>query len=81
MESLRMSWVSVTILVGMRLRMSSSSGRMSCKMARCSVITKMFSSSKMARAGRESGILMGMGEPPYIIIGSRIGTDSERIRT
>ena len=33
-------------------------------MARYSVMTKIFSLSRVSLAGREFGILMGMGEPP-----------------
>ena len=66
MDSLRSSWVSVTILVGIRLRISRFSGRMSWCMARYSVITKIFSLSSVAVAGRESGILMGMGKTSFL---------------
>ncbi len=58
--STRSSWVSVVIFVGMRFTMTMSSGRMSCEVARSSVITKMFSCSRAARAGRSEGMLMGM---------------------
>ena len=63
LESVRMICVSVAILVGMRLRMSTRSGRMSWCSARYSVMTKMFSLSSCAAAGRASGIRMGMDAP------------------
>lgn len=59
--------VSVTILVGIRFKMRRFRGRISWCIARYSVITKMFSPSNVVVAGRESGILMGMGMT-YLII-------------
>ena len=56
--------VSVTIFSGIRLRMAMRSGRMRCVVARCSVITKMFSLSRTARAGRLSGIFIGKENNP-----------------
>ena len=55
-----MIWVSVAILVGMRFKMSTWSGRMSWCSARYSVMTKMFSPSRVSVAGRASGMRMGM---------------------
>ena len=60
LDSLRRSWVSVTILVGIRFRISTSSGRISWCMARYSVMTKIFSFSSVVVAGKESATLMGM---------------------
>ena len=56
----RSSWVSVTIFVGMRLRIATRSARMSWWTARLSPITKMFSLSRMPMAGSVSGIFTGM---------------------
>ncbi len=58
--SRRASWVSVSILVGIKLRRAIFSGRMSCVMARVSVITKMFSLVSVWVAGSSLGIRMGM---------------------
>lgn len=64
LENFRSNCVSVAILVGIKFKMSNFSGRMSWCMARYSVMTKIFSLSRVSLAGREFGILMGMGEPP-----------------
>ena len=60
LESSRKIWVSVSILVGIKLRRRIFKGRISCRLARSFVITKMFSSSKLCRAGNWSSILIGM---------------------
>ena len=65
LESLRSSCVSVTSFVGMRLRISTFNGRISWCIARYSVITKIFSLSKIAVAGSESGILIGIMDFPF----------------
>ena len=57
----------MTILVGIRFRIKRFSGRISWCMARYSVMTKIFSHSSVARAGRESGTLIGMGVASYIL--------------
>ncbi len=53
LASLRKIWVSVVIFVGMRFSRRSFSGRMSWCIARNSVMTKMFSLSRAAVAGRK----------------------------
>ncbi len=58
----RNSCVSVAILVGMRLRIATRIGRMSWCAARSSPMTKTFSLSSVARAGRLAGILTGIGD-------------------
>ena len=55
--------VKVVIFVGMRFRIATRSARISCLAARSSPITKMFSFSRIARAGRVDWIFMGMIVP------------------
>ena len=57
------SWVSVSSFNGIRFKIRISSGRISWLMARSSSITKIFSDSKMAFAGRSFCILIGMFFP------------------
>ena len=57
--------VSVSIFFGIRLRMATFSGRMSCFFAMSSSSAKIFSLSRMAFAGRPLGMLIGMRPPPY----------------
>ena len=52
--------VSVTIFNGIRLRMSSFNGRMSCVDARRSSMTNMFSALRISTAGSDDGIFTGM---------------------
>ena len=54
------SCVSVSILVGIRFSNSTCKGRISCVMARVSVMTKMFSSVSVLVAGKSFGILIGI---------------------
>ena len=48
-------------------------------MARYSVMTKIFSLSKVAVAGRESGILIGMGKTSFLFKYSIVRIDSKGI--
>ena len=52
LESARSNWSSVSSLSGIKFKIRICSGRMSCAIARFSSITKMFSCSKMAFAGK-----------------------------
>lgn len=57
--SRRDSWVSVSILVGIRFSTRMCRGRISCVTARVSPMTKMFSLASVLAAGNPSGILIG----------------------
>ena len=57
----RDSWVSVSTFMGIRFSSSSFRGRISWVMARVSVMTKIFSSSRVFTAGKSLGILIGKG--------------------
>src|SRR5687768_183384 len=59
----RANCVSVLILLGMRLRRPMRKGRISCLTAASSVITMTPSCSRVERAGRSLGILIGIGNP------------------
>ena len=61
----RSSWVSVSILVGIRLRMAIFRGRMSWVWARSWVITKIFSDSRTSMAGRSAWMRMGIVSQPF----------------
>ena len=58
--SRRSSCVSVSILVGIRFTMAIRSGRISCVVARVSVITNIFSSVSVLYAGSSFEILIGI---------------------
>ena len=60
LEISRNKSVSVTIFKGMRLRMSSFNGRMSCVEARRSSMTNIFSAFNISTAGNDDGIFTGM---------------------
>ena len=60
LESARRSWVSVSSLIGMRFKIRISNGRISWLIARFSSITKIFSDSRMALAGRSFCTLIGI---------------------
>ena len=63
--SRRSSCVSVSTLLGMRLRITILRGRISWCMARFSVMTKTFSDSRILAAGRLSEILIGIERPHF----------------
>ena len=73
LDSLRMICVSVSIFFGIRLSSSTRSGRMSWCMARCSVITKMFSLSSCSVAGSWSGMRIGMTYASFLYMHVRAG--------
>ena len=56
----RANWVSVRTLFGIRLSRPMRKGRMSWRMASASVMIITPSSSRVARAGRSLGILIGI---------------------
>ena len=60
LESARRSWVSVSSLIGIRFKIKICSGRISWLIARFSSITKIFSDSRMALAGRSFCTLIGI---------------------
>ena len=60
LERARRSWVSVVTLLGMRLRIRIRSVRISCVIARLSLITNTRSLSRVFLAGSASGMRIGM---------------------
>ena len=65
LDRARRSWVSVSSLIGIRFKISISSGRMSWLMARSSSIINIFSDSRIALAGRSFCILIGILLSPF----------------
>ena len=63
LEMRRRIWVSVSILVGIRLRIATRRGRISWWLATSSSRAKMRSCWRIVLAGRPSGMLMGMRTP------------------
>ena len=60
LDNARISWVSVSSLRGIRFRIRISNGRISWLMALSSSIMNMFSSSRIAFAGRSLCTFIGM---------------------
>lgn len=59
-DNRRRNWFSVSIFFGIRLRISTFSGLISCVFAREDVITKTFSPRKKLTAGNSSGTRIGI---------------------
>ena len=57
---IRKIWVSVVIFVGIKFKIASLRGRISWVVARLEDMTKIFSLARISKAGKLSGILMGM---------------------
>ena len=62
------SWISVSSFTGIRFKIKISRGRISWLKALFSSITKIFSDSKIALAGRSFCTLIGMLRPPSISV-------------
>src|SRR3712207_8737302 len=60
LDNIRRSWVSVSSFLGIKFRMASFKGRISCVSARCVVMVKICSFSNILLAGRSLGITKGI---------------------